>query len=146
MHLSQHFAFSSCLISFHIPLGCVGFCLSLGCPLTSAVAKTPAHSFFKKMQWWDFLRFFLSFLIQTIIYFQFSQENSLGKGEYKPTCLPCFPEEAENCGISADDTMVTSRMMLGPRQAERDHIILSLDRSLGIFVSKEHHKGWPLSY
>lgn len=50
------------------------------------------------------------------------------------------------CSISADNTKVTSRMMLGPRQAERDNIILNLDQSLGLFVSKEHHKGWPLSY
>lgn len=82
---------------------------------------------------WGFLvSFFLSFPIQTIISFPFSQENSLGKGECKPTCHSCFPEEAKYCGISAADTMVTSRMMLGPGQAERDRIILSLDLSLGL--------------
>ena len=40
--------------------------------------------------------------------------------------------------------MVTSRMMLGSRQAERDHIVLNLDQAMGLPTSKEHHQGWPL--
>lgn len=48
-------------------------------------------------------------------------------------------------GISTDDTMVTSKTMLGSRQAERDHV-LNLHQALGFLGSKEHHKGRSLSY
>lgn len=62
-----------------------------------------------------------------------------------PAASCVSPECLKYRGISADDTMVTSRMMLGYRQAERDQTGLSLDQALGVLASKEHHEGWPLS-